>query len=77
MSTILLSMDLVNYGLRERYEQLKKRGDKLAEIKNVIDWESLRPLLKDLFTNDTDQGGRPNYDEIQSNVYPFPFHRSP
>ena len=57
-------MDLVNYGLRERYEQLKKRGDKLAEIKNVIDWESLRPLLKDLFTNDTDQGGRPNYDEI-------------
>ena len=41
-------MDLVNYGLRERYEQLKKRGDKLAEIKNVIDWESLRPLLKDL-----------------------------
>ena len=34
-------MDLVNYGLRERYEQLKKRGDKLAEIKNVIDWESL------------------------------------
>ncbi len=57
-------MDLVNYGLRERYEQLKKRGDKLAKIKNVIDWESLRPLLKDLFTNDTDQGGRPNYDEI-------------
>ena len=57
-------MDLVNYGLRERYEQLKKRGDKLAEIKNVIDWESLRPLLKDLFTNDTEQGGRPNYDEI-------------
>jgi IS5 family transposase len=57
-------MDLINYGLRERYEQLKKRGDKLAEIKNVIDWESLRPLLNDLFTNDTDQGGRPNYDEI-------------
>ncbi len=57
-------MDFVNYGLRERYEQLKKRGDKLAEIRNVIDWESLRPLLKDLFTNDTDQGGRPNYDEI-------------
>lgn len=54
----------MNYGLRERYEQLKKRGDKLAEIKNVIDWESLRPMLKDLFTNDTEQGGRSNYDEI-------------
>ena len=57
-------MDLVNYGLRERYEQVKKRGDKLDDIKRIIDWESLRPLLKDLFTNDTDQGGRPNYDEI-------------
>ena len=57
-------MDLVNYGLRERYEQLKKRGDRLDDIKRIIDWESLRPLLKDLFTNDTDQGGRPNYDEI-------------
>ncbi len=57
-------MGLVNYGLRERYEQRKKRGDKLAEIKNVIDLESLRPLLKDLFTKNTEQGGRPNYDEI-------------
>jgi IS5 family transposase len=64
-------MDLVNYGLRERYEQLKKRGDKLAEIKNVVDWESLRPLLKDLFTNDTDQGCRPNYDEIMMVKIPF------
>ncbi|MCL4447838.1 MAG: hypothetical protein M0Z77_00610 [Thermoplasmatales archaeon] len=50
-------MDLVNYGLRERYEQIKKRGDKLDDIKRIIDWEGLRPLLTDLFTNDTDQGG--------------------
>ena len=26
-------MNLVNYGLRERYEQIKKRGDKLDDIK--------------------------------------------
>ncbi len=26
-------MDLVNHGLRERYEQLKKRGDRLDDIK--------------------------------------------
>ena len=57
-------MDLVNYGLREKYEQIKKREDKLDDIKRMIDWERLRPLLRDLFTNDTDQGGRPNYDEI-------------
>ena len=57
-------MDLVNYGLRERYEQLKKFGDKLVDIKDVIQWEGLRPLLKDLFINVTDKGGRPNFDEI-------------
>ena len=26
-------MDMVNYGLRERYEQLKKRGDRLDDMK--------------------------------------------
>ena len=26
-------MDLVNYGLRERCEQLKKRGDRFDDIK--------------------------------------------
>jgi len=31
MSPVLLSMDFVNYGLRERYEQLKKRRDRDVE----------------------------------------------
>ncbi len=44
-------MALINYKIRERYEQLKKRGDRLDDIKRIIDWEGLRPLLKDLFTN--------------------------
>jgi IS5 family transposase len=57
-------MSIVDYGLREKYEQLKMFGDKLADMKNIVDWESLRPLLNDLFTNDTDRGGRPNCDEI-------------
>ncbi|MEM0138968.1 MAG: transposase [Candidatus Micrarchaeaceae archaeon] len=57
-------MDLVNYGLRERYEQIKKRGDRLDDIKRIIDWEGLIPSLKDLFNNDTEQGGRPSYDGI-------------
>ena len=57
-------MDIVDFGLKEKYEELRKFGDRLAEMKKIIDWESLRPLLKDLSTNDTEQGGRPNYDEI-------------
>ena len=57
-------MDLVNYGLRKSYEQLKKFGDKLVNIKDVIQWEGLRPLLKDIFINGTDKGGRPDYDPV-------------
>ena len=29
-----------------------------------VDWESLRPIFLDLYTNDTDKGGRPNFDPI-------------
>ncbi len=46
-------MDLVIFGLKERYEHIRKRGDKLDDIKRIIDWERLRPLLLDLFTNYT------------------------
>ena len=57
-------MDMVDFGMKEKYEKLRKFGDRLAEMKKIIDWESLRPLRKDLFINDTDKGGRPNVDEI-------------
>ena len=57
-------MDLVNYGLREKYEQLKNHGDTLSAMKDIIDWESLRPMISDLFHNDTEKGGRPNLDPV-------------
>ena len=31
-----LSMDIMNYGLREKYEQLKKFGDRLSDMKEVF-----------------------------------------
>ncbi|EQD55069.1 transposase IS4 family protein, partial [mine drainage metagenome] len=37
--------------------------DKLKEIDPMIDWGSLRPIVKKLFRNDTGKGGRPNIDE--------------
>ncbi|MCL4451501.1 MAG: transposase [Candidatus Thermoplasmatota archaeon] len=52
----------VDYGLREAYNSMKSM-DKLAKIDPMIDWESLRPLVKELYRNDTDKGGRPNIDE--------------
>ena len=52
-------MDLINYGLGERCEQLKKHGDRLDDIKRIINWESLSPLLSNLFTDDTEKGEDP------------------
>jgi IS5 family transposase len=41
-----------------------KSMDRLAKIDPMIDWESLRPLVKELYRNDTDRVGRPIFDEI-------------
>lgn len=57
-------MDLVNYGLHQKYEQLGKIGNSLSGMKNVIDWESLRPMVSDLYRNDTEKGGSPNFDPV-------------
>ncbi|MHB8396849.1 MAG: hypothetical protein ACYDAZ_02200 [Thermoplasmataceae archaeon] len=57
-------MDLMNYGLREKYEQLKNHGDALSAIKDVIDWESLRPMVSGLFHGDMERGGGPNLDPV-------------
>ena len=42
-------MDIMNYGLREKYEQLKKFGDRLSDMKDIIDWDRIKPLLSDLY----------------------------
>ena len=57
-------MDIVNYGLREKYDQLKGFGDRLSDMKNMIDWDRIKPLLSDLYSNDTERGGRPNFDPV-------------
>ena len=55
-------MDFVNSSLSEKYNELLKYGDKLSEMGRIINWKQLRPLLDDLYTNNTAQGGAPNYD---------------
>jgi len=57
-------MDIMNYGLREKYEQLKKFGDRLSDMKDIIDWDRIKPLLSDLYKNDTEKGDRPNFDPV-------------
>jgi len=57
-------MDIMNYGLRKKYEQLKKFGDRFSDMKNVIQWDRIKPLLSDLYNNDIEKGGRPNFDPV-------------
>ncbi len=53
-------MNIVNYGLRDKYEQYVKFGDKLSEIEKQVDREKLRPIFSDLRRNNTGMGGAPN-----------------
>ena len=45
-----------------------KSMNKLVQNDPIIDWEPLRPTVKDLYRNNTDKGGRPNIDEIVGRV---------
>ena len=55
---------LLDFALQERYRRVSELGDKVAEFDTLIEWERFRPLIGDLYANTTDQGGRPNFDEI-------------
>jgi IS5 family transposase len=55
---------LLDFALQERYRRVSELGDKVAEFDTLIEWECYRPLIGDLYTNTTYQGGQPNFDEI-------------
>ncbi len=50
---------LLDEALKEKY-RMNAINDPLAFAKDAIDWSAFPPLLKDLYHNDTDRGGRPN-----------------
>lgn len=52
------------YLLQNEYRKLAELGDKLAKAEQQIDWERFRPIIKGLYQNDTEKGGRPNNDEV-------------
>ena len=56
--------DLTSFVFNEEYRVVKKLGDKLAEIDALLDWEAFRPIVRGLYINGTEKGGRPNIDEV-------------
>jgi IS5 family transposase len=55
---------LIDFGVDELYGHVSKLGDRLARVKELINWEKFRPILAGLYKNRTEKGGRPNIDEI-------------
>ena len=50
---------LLDEALKEKY-RTNAINNPLAFAKDAIDWSVFPPLLRDLYHNDTDKGGRPN-----------------
>jgi transposase, IS5 family len=52
------------YLLQHEYNKLAKLGDRLAKADQLVNWEAFRPIITDLYRNDSELGGRPNADEV-------------
>jgi IS5 family transposase len=53
-----------SYMLRKAYQNVKKNGDRLAEVDPLIDWNRFRPLIQPLYDNQGPMGGRSNTDPV-------------
>lgn len=53
-----------DYLLDKEYSRVERLGDKLGEVEPLIDWEVFRPIVREMYNNRTERGGRPNNDEV-------------
>ncbi|GAB6285565.1 MAG: IS5-like element ISMac22 family transposase [Methanoregula sp.] len=53
-----------DYFLDQEYQKIVGLGNKLGEIRDIIDWEKFRPILSDMYRDNKEIGGRPHHDEI-------------
>ena len=57
-------MSFNQFILKEQYLKVSGLGDRLQLIKDQIDWETFRPLIRSVFYDDKETGGRPHTDEV-------------
>jgi IS5 family transposase len=57
-------MSFNRFILEEQYKKVKGLGDRLALMKQQIDWKPFIPLIKSVFHDDKETGGRPHTDEL-------------
>jgi hypothetical protein len=53
-----------NFAFKREYEHIAELGDRLGEVEKLVDWESFRPIIGEIYSNKGGKGGRPNYDEV-------------
>jgi len=53
-----------DYFLDQEYQKIVGLGNKLGEIRDIIDWEKFRPIFSDMYRDNDVIGGRPHHDEI-------------
>lgn len=56
-------MSFESYILQEKYKKVRGLGDRLELMKQQINWKPFVQIVRDVFDNDTELGGRPNTDE--------------
>jgi hypothetical protein len=54
----------VDFAINKGYEEVERRGDKLVKMGSLIDWDAFRPIVSDLYKNNTSKGARPNIDVV-------------
>ena len=47
------------YLLNQAYEKVARLGDRLTKLDQTIDWESFRPIIRAMYTNNTHSGEDP------------------
>jgi len=53
-----------DYFLHQEYTKIASLGNKLGEVRDLIDWKKFRPILSDMYCDNKEIGGRPHNDEI-------------
>ena len=57
-------MSFNQFILKEQYRKVKGLGDRLSLMKKQIDWEPFIPLIKSVYHDNKETGGRPHTDEL-------------
>ena len=57
-------MSFGQFILMERYQKVRGLGDRLELMKEQIDWQPFIPLVKKVFHDSKETGGRPHTDEL-------------